>query len=228
MITDILESIEYKGYTIQIVLDDDLLDPIQDHDMLGTQAYWHNRRNLGHDFKATSRMNPEEYMLSILNHEQQENNDFENIPEGKIREMFNRSHLVIPVFAYEHGGITIKAEENGIGWDNWDSGQLGFVYVSKSKIKQEYGNLRKSTIEKVKKILIAEVQEYDDYLTGNGYGFQVLKDGEELDSCYGYLGHDGKEQAESDAQGYIDWQVKEDAKELFCYDQRMTLGYSEA
>lgn len=223
------DSFEYKGYKVQIV--SDAGGRIEDFDMLGIQAYWHSRMNLGHDFKATSRLSPLEYMLSILNQEQNESNDFENIPENEIVKMFEKTHLVIPVYAYEHGGITIKAGGKGVGWDSFDSGQLGFIYVSHDKIRKEYQvkRLTKSILEKAKNCLLAEVQLYDDYLTGNVWGYQVLdQDNNHLDSCYGFFGDSGRDDAADQAKGFIDWQVQEDEKESVCYDQRMTLGYSEA
>jgi hypothetical protein len=39
--------------------------------------------------------------------------------------------------------------------------------------------------------LIGEVKTYDDYLTGNVYGYKVIDEqGNEEDSCWGYYGED--------------------------------------
>lgn len=37
-------------------------------------------------------------------------------------------------------------------------------------------------------VLAAEVEQYDKFLSGECYGFQLYKDGEEEDSCWGFLG----------------------------------------
>lgn len=37
-------------------------------------------------------------------------------------------------------------------------------------------------------MLEAEVQSYDLYLTGQCYGYRCLKDEDEVDSCWGFLG----------------------------------------
>jgi hypothetical protein len=38
--------------------------------------------------------------------------------------------------------------------------------------------------------LIAEVKAYDDFITGNAYGYEIAKDGEDIDSCWGFSGDD--------------------------------------
>lgn len=232
--TSTYDSIYYKEYKIKIVQDYDYLDPCQEWDMLGTQVHWHKRMNLGHEFKATSHMSPTEWLINQVEHIRDMSDDeAEILRHNPIKAMqeFEKYNLVIPVFAYEHGGITIKASKTGIGWDSWDSGQLGFIYVSYEKIKKEYKikRLTKKALENATSCLLAEVEVYDDYLTGNVWGYQVVNDKDEiLDSCYGFYGDDGREEAENQGRQYIDWQIQEDEKELSLYDQRMTLGYTEA
>jgi hypothetical protein len=63
--------------------------------------------------------------------------------------------------------------------------------VSKKKARQEYGKLTKSAIAKVEKYLAGEVEVYDQYLSGCVYQFRkVDEDGNVLDSCSGFYGHD--------------------------------------
>ena len=53
----------------------------------------------------------------------------------------------------------------------WDSGQVGWVFVSKKKVREEYGvkRITESLVEKVTEILKGEVKTYDMYLTGELY-----------------------------------------------------------
>jgi hypothetical protein len=50
----------------------------------------------------------------------------------------------------------------------WDSGQVGWIFVSKKKIREEYNvkRITKSLVSKVTELLINEVDIYDKYLTG--------------------------------------------------------------
>jgi hypothetical protein len=44
-------------------------------------------------------------------------------------------------------------------------------------------------LEKARALLISEVEFYNDYLTGNVYGYEhVNTAGEVIDSCFGFIG----------------------------------------
>jgi hypothetical protein len=55
---------------------------------------------------------------------------------------------------------------------------------------------------------------YDDYLTGNVYGYRITDaDGEDKDSCYGYYGSPEESGCIDEAKSTIDWYVKKDQEE---------------
>lgn len=125
---------------------------------------------------------------------------FSENPE-RVFEHLGRKLIMLPVFKYEHGGVAY----NTSGFHcPWDSGQVGWIFVRKDKVRQEYGckvvspRIRKKVLE----VLRAEVCEYSKWANGEVYGFVVRKeDGEELDSCWGHIGLDfatesGRESAE--------------------------------
>ena len=98
--------------------------------------------------------------------------------------------VILPLYLYDHSGITISTSPFSC---HWDSGQIGFVFVSKEKLKKEYGvkRITNEVIERATKILLAEVKTYDQYLTGEVYGYKVIDEkGNEEDSCWGYYGED--------------------------------------
>jgi hypothetical protein len=39
-----------------------------------------------------------------------------------------------------------------------------------------------------RRLLVAEVEEYDAYISGQCYGFRLFELGRETDSCWGFLG----------------------------------------
>lgn len=124
----------------------------------------------------------------------------------KVRELY----YIQPLYLYDHSGISISS--GGFSC-HWDSGQVGVQYVSKAKAHKEWGTHkaelvsegytdeqgvyhhaqykrgRPLTDEDYYKNMGTEVEEYDDYLTGNCWGFIVEDEsGEERDSCWGFLG----------------------------------------
>jgi len=226
---------EYKeGITIQIFPDDDpRMNPVRDYDMLGKQVYWHRRMNLGHCYKETAKMSPEEWLrdkvedyLDVRNWDvySKKYANWEMMDMAGLMQKFQEYNLVIPVHAYEHGGITISASGSCAGWDSFDSGQLGFVYASYEDIKKAYNEKRitEKVLNKAATHLISEVNEYDSYLRGEIYGYKIIDtvSGDELDSCWGFLGE--HKYCLEEARNIAEYWYNEKQKELELFDQRMT------
>ncbi len=164
--------IENEKYRLEIFEDLDPTDP-REFDNLGTMVCFHNRYNLGDttelkssDFSSWEEL--ESYLYKI-----------------------EKALIVIPVFMYDHSGLSV----NTTGFScPWDSGQIGFIYVSKESIRNEYSCKRISNKlkEQVKEMLVSEVDSYNQYLSGDVYGFNVTdrQSEEELSSCYGFFGTD--------------------------------------
>lgn len=128
-------------YRIKIVPDEGM-NPREEHDNLGTMACWHRRYDLG-DVKP--KVGPAEYCSQ----------------QGISKE----THVILPLYLYEHGGITIATTPFSCPWD---SGQVGFIYAARGA--------EGMTDEQLEACLKGEVDTYDAYLTGEIYGF-VLERG---------------------------------------------------
>ena len=86
--------------------------------------------------------------------------------------------IVLPLYLYDHSGITMSTSQFSC---TWDSGQVGIIYVEKG--------FEDMSDEDLVRRLKAEVVEYDNFLTGNCFGYTIEdSEGEVLDSCWGYLG----------------------------------------
>ena len=72
---------------------------------------------------------------------------------------------------------------------NLKSGQVGWIYVTASEICVEYGSVSAENVEKARQRLLSEVQDYTLYLSGQCYGYRLYENGEETDSCWGFLGY---------------------------------------
>lgn len=111
--------------------------------------------------------------------------------EKAICKKLGRDAVILPVSMYDHGSISIYV---GSPSCRWDSGQLGFVAVSREDIRKEYGVKRvtKSVMEKAIKCLTSEVETYSSYVNGDVFDFRFFKDGEETDESFcGIIGYDG-------------------------------------
>lgn len=123
------------------------MNPRED-DNLGLMICSHKRYNLGdkHDFNFDNHNNWDE-------------------AENAIKKQYDVA-VILPLYLYDHSGITMATKPFSC---RWDSGQVGFIVVSKKKIRDEYKVKRISNelIKKVTKVLEAEVKGYDNYIMGN-------------------------------------------------------------
>jgi len=95
--------------------------------------------------------------------------------------------VILPIYLYDHSGLTIRTTPFDC---RWDSGQIGWIYCDAERLREDFDGDRNLA----EKALRAEVAVYDNYLTGEVYGFIVeeCEDGEweHVDSCYGFYGDD--------------------------------------
>jgi hypothetical protein len=175
-----IETIESELTTIRIEQDRDCQNPRTDFDHAATMVCWNRRYDLGdkHNFSEPSEV------------------------QAYLKET---KAIHLSLYLYDHGGITMSCSPFSCPWD---SGQVGYIYMTADAIRKEYGckRITKAIREKVIKLMQSEVKEYDCYLTGECYGYVIEdKEGNELESCWGFLGDIGyvKGEAVSSAE-YIE------------------------
>lgn len=218
---------EYKGLTIEIHQDEDAQNPLIDWDNASVFACWHRDYHLGH-YKDTEGHNVESYLRSILSDdalacierfEKRRTKELGYNYEAEATELLaalGNEALVRPLFLYDHSGITMSAAPFSCPWD---SGQVGFQYITHDKIKAEWGGktINKKNTAKAIACMDGELKCYDDYLTGQVYGY-VIKDADDndLDSCWGFIGDMDYclEQAKEQADYHADKRDEQSARDL--------------
>ena len=108
-------------------------------------------------------------------------NDRKSI-DNAFHEAKRNGDIVLPLYMYEHSGITISLSPFSCPWD---SGQVGFVQVPRNKIIEEFGKkiFTKKLKEKALEWAKIETETLDSYIRGDVYGYVIDEDG---DSCWGY------------------------------------------
>ena len=108
--------------------------------------------------------------------------------EEMQEENFGDDAIIMPIYAYTKGGINLATTPFSCPWD---SGRVGFAVVTKQDIIDSYGEYNDANVASAKRCIESELETYNDYLSGECYGF-ILKDseGEEIDSCFGFYGYD--------------------------------------
>jgi hypothetical protein len=148
---------------VRIEPDPDPCNPRTEWDChVGRMVCWHRKYNLGdeHDYA-----DPADFREDV---------DFD-------------ACVVLPLFLYDHSGITMST---GSFSCPWDSGQVGWIVCDEKTLRTEFNGDR----ERAESALRAEVEVYDAYISGSVYGFIVEeRDGDDwkhVDSCWGFYGDD--------------------------------------
>lgn len=169
------------GTVLKIFYDDEVESPRTSCDNLGTMVCWHNRYSLGDEHSySDSRDFFESLVYQFTDLEEEK---VEEMEMDLLMEIVKENAVILPLYLFDHSVIRMRTSDF---CDRWDSGQVGWVYVTHEDVINEYGFLNLETAEKVLK---SEVQNYDMFLSGDVYGF-ILEDavGNVIDSCWGFYG----------------------------------------
>ena len=157
---------------------DECTESPREWDNLGTMGYAHRRYTLGDKAMEVEKLN--------------------------AIEANDRKYISLPLYLYNHSGLTM----NTTGFScPWDSGKVGVIFVSKEKVRKEYGwkVITAKRKEQILKYLQVEVETFDQYLRGDVYGFCKLVDGVETVSCWGFYGSDHRD---SGLFHHADWEYE--------------------
>jgi len=170
--------LEYKGRKI-LIDRDELAESPREYQNLGTMVCFHKRYDFPNEISLNQR-------------------DFDSWDEMR-EHLFKKfdAVMVLPLYLMDHSGLQMQTEPFSC---QWDSGQVGFIYVSRPEARAEVAGrfLTKNNMEKIKKILTDEVKAYSYYLSGEVYQYEIENGWE---SCSGIL---GLEETIADAKEQID------------------------
>lgn len=192
----------YKGCTIRLEQDDDPWNPREVSDPAGKMVCWHSRYNLGDKHSYAS---PTDFFLELaapffeaearLLGIEPEFNGYEEVADHlnlsekelyeKARDYVDRSYVILPLYLYDHSGLSISTRKFSC---SWDSGQVGYIFLSYEQAQREWpSDTLEESIERATKYLEAEVNEYDAFMRGDVVGWIAEdEEGEEIDSCWGF------------------------------------------
>jgi hypothetical protein len=175
----VAETWEHAGCTIKIVQDMDPIDPRKDYDHETVMFCDHGRYELGDEDTGIDKRFLRDHCDSWQDVLQVLKDDFD-------------AYLWAPLYLIDHSGIAMRTgpfiEDPG----GWDSGMVGWIFFTEEKLREQWcltadepitDEIRAKAIE----CLEGEVKEYSAYLEGDCVGWVVERNGEVVDSCWGYL-----------------------------------------
>lgn len=189
-----VSEVKDKDVVLKIYVDEDSESP-RNWDNLGTMVCWHSRYNLGdpHNYR-----DPDDFWFYLAEEISGSTYRTEQMTPRQREEYVRKNAIILPLYLYDHSGLTMRTYPFSCPWDSM---QVGWIYVTKAKVREEYGVKRvtKKVRERVIAVLEAEVETYSQWLEGDVYGF-VLEDtqGNHIDSCWGFYGTDWMENGMAD------------------------------
>jgi hypothetical protein len=127
----------------------------------------------------------------------------------------NNTLIIAPVYAYIHFGVALSQSNDRYPFtDPWDACQIGVIYCTKAKAKKEF---KTKTYTKTLEAFAREIETWNQYMSGEVYGFTVEgKDGEDIDSCWGYYDtpENVMKEAEASAKAEKEAQRKKHGEQL--------------
>lgn len=91
--------------------------------------------------------------------------------------------VLLPLYLYDHSGLRFSAKPFSC---QWDSGQVGYCYVTRDIIDREWGG----DAEKAEAYMLLQVAAYDQYLAGDVWCYGVKHESGQEESCSGLYGYD--------------------------------------
>lgn len=239
-----MSMVAYKApFLLQVMMDEEPLNPREDYDNFGKMVCWHKRYNLGdkHDYENTSELlgrlvlgsvnadtainyvksgkansvrleyDPSEKGWKIDTYDGYSKKWFneklyegmlaerkqdifdglmEVLPDKNLHALASEKNIILPLNLHDHSGISMSVSSflGRAQHAEWDSGQVGWIIATPEDIQKEYGDLSPESYQKAEALMRGEVETYDLYLLGKCYGFRLYENGEETDSCWGFLG----------------------------------------
>jgi hypothetical protein len=162
-----LFEIEREGKTLRIFQDSESGVESRSWDNLGTIKAWHRRYSLSDkDAPNVSHENWDDWV---------EENDVA---------------VCLNLYMLDHSGIALSTRPFN---DYWDSGQVGYIFVTKKRLVEEL-----LTEERARVILEGEIETLNQEFRGEVYGYTVTTtkkcehcghvEEEKEDSCWGFIG----------------------------------------
>ena len=187
-----METIKHGNLTIEIRQDDFAESPREWHNV-GTMVCWHSKYVLGDEQPDHS---PEDYLLRLMRDRefhQKRKCVPDDIDLSHVAKYIDKYFLVLPLYLYDHSGISMSVSLFGC---QWDSGKVGFIYAE----RKQADNFDLLTT------LLDEVKTYNQFLTGEVYEYAIKdEEGNVLDSGCGFFGFDQcKEDALTEARSIAD------------------------
>lgn len=194
-------SAEINGYLVQVQHDDMAQNPRAHYDHPGTLVIFPNpnryrRNNYSYlsdkGYVFGNNWSVQDILYRMVDYDEYEENQRrgQDMPEEwhKIRSrgMLENRYVYIGIEVRDYGSDGLKIYKNrDEDEDEWD----GILYIQKSYAPGATDEQREEDDARLMRNLQAELEELNHWFQNDVYGFTIEKDGEDIDSCWGFYGN---------------------------------------
>jgi len=133
----------HEVWKLEIRPDEDPPNPIADAFYTSKMICWHREYTLGDDHSFAD---PDDFREKIT----------------------EENHVICPLFMFDHSGISLSITPFSCPWD---SGQVGFVYVSKDAVPGPV--IGEAWRARAMRIIREEVEDYSAFVAGEVFGYTL-------------------------------------------------------
>lgn len=210
----IAHSESYKGYDIEIVQDEDCSSP-RENDNLGTIIA--ASRGMFSDEVIPSYYDSPYRWLRQLACDKVRANDPEVITDEHIERILHKYYVILAIDVFDYGyNARVRVADDVMSQD-----VDGYIYADREKIFKEYSVSSLDEIEKAysesartmcERLFRSEISELNNWLESNCWGYRIVRDGEEIESCWGFIGDwDDKDYSVlTEAKSIVDYYARQD------------------
>ena len=116
-----------------------------------------------------------------IGHEKWDKGDLRAFPDKAKKEGYE----YLPIFYFSHGGQAVQTKPFNTPYSDWDSGQVGWIFVEPVTGREYWG---KKWRKNAGSCMEASVTEWNAWMQGDAYFVSVGQDDETIDTCGGYIG----------------------------------------
>ena len=198
---DPIETETYRGFTIDILPDEDPPNPQRDYEPFGVMVCFHGHYDLG----AVDHQRP-----VAANYHTEDYDGWQGLHDAIAAD--HPGAVILPLSLLDHSGITMQVGSGAFGCDpgGWDSGSVGFIFASESAMRVARGGgttpISADDRDDATTWLRGAVEEYARYLEGAAVRYLVTApSGATIASCGGFYDlADVLTEARVDVDGHID------------------------
>lgn len=200
-------TFDVENLRVRIVHDENAESPRTAYDNVARFAFSHRRYDLGDNAKTLG--------FALDMHRFDGWKEVESWLQAEVNPM-----VLVRVYGYDHGNLSLSTNPGGF-MGEWDSGTVGFAYVTRENMEALWGKADvaamtdEKRLERARKCIEGELECYEQYLAGDVWGYIVEEkkgcdhcghsEWEELESCWGfYGGKDAEAEGRNCAEAIVD------------------------